>query len=113
MTIAKIITAICSFMFFMIGVDKFLGFLEPPCSLENYINPVIWKTLGVAQVAAGFLIWMPQCKKYIVGFFAVFMFIFTFIHITQGTYDLGGSAFMGILLAVLGWNPSFINGKKN
>jgi len=112
MSIANIITGLCSLMFFMIGPDKFLNYLEPPCSMMEFVSPVVWKTLGVIQVLAGILIWLPQFKKYIVGFFAVFMYVFVLVHVTQGTKDIGGALFMGILLSILAWNPSFIRGKK-
>jgi len=113
MIIKNIIIAFCSFSFFMIGADKFLGFLEPPCSLENSIPSIVWQILGVLQILAGVLIWLPKFRRYVVGFFFVFMLFFTVVHITQNTYDIGGSAFMALLLGLLLWNPSFLQGKKN
>jgi len=96
----------------MIGADKFLLFLEPPCSMASSISPIVWKILGAIQLVAGILIWNPKFRKYIVGFFAVFMVVFTIVHITQNTYDFGGAVFMAVLLGLLTWNPSFIRGKK-
>jgi len=96
----------------MIGADKFFMFLEPPCSLATNIPTTLWKILGVSQITAGILIWLPQVRKYVVGFFFVFMLVFVTIHLTQSTYDIGGAAFMMILLGLLVWNPSFIRGKK-
>ena len=113
MNISIILTAICSFFFFMIGADKFLFFLEPACSLAGSISPIIWKVLGAIQLIAGVLIWFPQFKKYIVGFFAIFMLVFTIVHVSQGTDDVGGAIFMGILLGLLTWNPPFIRGKQH
>jgi len=78
MNITNIVVAICSLLFFMIGADKFLLFLEPPCSLMSSIPPTIWKMLGVLQLIAGV-------------FFAVFMLVFTIIHLINDTYDIGGS----------------------
>jgi len=112
MNLSKIIVGICSILFLMIGIDKFLSFLEPPCSLESSISPIIWSILGVMQIAAALLIWHPNFRKYIVGFFFVFMLIFSVVHLTQSTYDIGGSMFMAVLLGLLVWNPSFIRGKN-
>lgn len=113
MNIRNAIIAFCSVMFFMIGADKFLKFLDPPCSLENSIPTIIWSILGVLQLAAGVLIWIPKFRKYVAGFFFVFMLVFSIVHLTQGTYDIGGSAFMAVLLGILIWNPSFIGSKSN
>ncbi len=113
MNIAKIITAICTLLFFMIGADKFLAFLEPPCSLENSIPTTIWKIFGILYIISGILIWLPKFRKPIAGFFAVFMFLFTVIHLMNNTYDIGGAVSMGILLGLLAWDPRFIRGKKN
>lgn len=112
MNISNILTGLCSIFFFMIGADKFLAFLEPACSLVDSIPSGIWKSLGVLQLFAGVLIWLPKFKKYIVGFFTVFMLVFIIVHLTQGTYDVGGAIFMGIMLGLLTWNPPFIQGKK-
>ena len=111
MNITKVITAICSLLFFMVGADKFFAFLEPPCSLMSSIPSTIWGILGVMQLAAGVLIWLPKFKKYVVGFFFVFMLVFSIVHLTQNTYDIGGAAFMAVLLGLLVWNPSLIRGK--
>jgi len=108
----KIITGLCSVLFFMIGADKFLSFLDPPCSLQSSISPIIWKTLGVLQLLAGMLIWIPKYRKYVAGFFSVFMLVFTVVHLTQGTKDVGGALFMAILLGLLLWNPSFLGNKE-
>lgn len=112
MNLKNVIIGICSLLFFMVGADKFLGFLEPPCSLESSISPIIWKVFGVLQIASGILIWLPKYRKYVVGFFAVFMIIFTFVHLSQGTHDIGGSASMAVLLGLLAWDPSFLGGKN-
>ena len=112
MSVYKIIVAICSLMFIMIGLDKFMGFLEPPCSLEAEIPGVIWQMLGVIQFASALLIWSSKYRKYIVGFFSVFMFIFALVHLSQGTYDIGGAVFMGLLLLLLVWNPKFLGNRK-
>ena len=109
MSASNIIPAICSLLFLSVGADKFLAFLEPPCSLMNSISSVVWNAIGILQIAAGILIWLPKFKKYVVGFFFVFMLVFTLVHLSQGTYDVGGSAFMAGLLI---WNPSFLRGNK-
>jgi len=107
MNLSKIIVALCSLFFFMIGFDKFLAFLKPPCSLMDDIPSTIWNVLGVVQIAAGILIWLPKFRKHIAGFFMVFMIVFVLIHLMQGTYDVGGAAFMAALLAFLVWtHPS-------
>lgn len=111
MNLKIIITAICSLLFFMIGADKFLSFLEPPCSLETSIPPTVWQILGVLQLASGALIWLPKFRKHITGFFTVFMVVFTVVHLSQGTRDIGGAASMAVLLGLLAWNPSFLGGK--
>lgn len=107
----KIIVAICSILFLVIGTDKFFLFLEPPCSLMNNIPVSIWKILGVLQILGGLLIWIPTYRKYVAGFFIVFMLTFTIIHLANSTYDIGGSLFMAVLLSVVLWNPSFLNRK--
>lgn len=111
MNLSNVITAICSLFFLLIGLDKFLGFLEPACSLMDKIPTTIWGILGVLQILASGFIWVPKFKKYITGFFAVFMLVFIIVHLTQNTYDIGGAAFMGILLGLLAWNPSFLRPK--
>ena len=111
MNITNVITAICSLLFLMIGVDKFLSFMEPPCSLMSNIPPAVWKGLGILQLAAGILIWFPQLRKYVAGFFAVFMLVFTMIHLMENTYDIGGAVFMAILLGILAWDPAFLRSK--
>ncbi len=113
MIVTKIITAICSVLFLSVGADKFLFFLEPPCSMMTSIHPLVWKGIGVLQIAAGFLIWSTKFRKYVAGFFAVFMIVFSIIHLINNTYDIGGSAFMAVLLGFLAWDPGFLKGKKN
>lgn len=108
MTIRNAIIAVCSLLFLMVGADKFLAFLEPPCSLMESIPAAIWKVLGVLQLVAGILIWSPKYRKYVAGFFTVFMLFFTIVHLTQGTTDVGGAAFMAVLLGLLVWNPGFL-----
>lgn len=112
MNITNIIVAVCSILFFMIGLDKFLLFLEPPCSLQNSVSPIAWRMLGVLQFAAGILIWLPKFRKYVAATFAVFMLIFTSMHLTANTYDVGGAVSMAVLLGLLVWNPSFLRGKN-
>ena len=85
MNIKKVIIAVCSILFIMIGVDKFLSFMEPPCSLMNTISPIIWKVLGVLQLTAGILIWIPKYRKYVAGFFLVLMLFFTIYHLVLKT----------------------------
>lgn len=111
MNIATIITAICSLLFLTIGVDKFLAFLEPPCSLMSNTPPTVWKAIGVLQFAGGILIWFPKIRKYVAGFFMVFMVVVTINHLLQNTYDIGGSAFMAVILSLLVWNPSLFQRK--
>lgn len=108
----KIVVAICSLLFIMVGADKFLSFLEPPCSLMDNISTIVWRGIGVMQIAAGILIWLPKFRKLVVGFFFVFMIAFSIVHLTQNTYDIGGSVFMALLLGLLVWNPGFIRGKN-
>ena len=113
MNLINIITVICSLLFFMIGADKFLLFLEPPCSLMDRIPPLIWNGLGLMQLAAGVLLWLPKYRKYVAGFFVLLMLVFTMIHLAYGTYDMGGSLSMAVLLAFIVWNPAFAREKNN
>jgi len=113
MNATNIIVAICSLLFLMVGADKFFMFLEPPCSLMDSISPFVWKSLGVLQLAAGILIWMPKFRKCVAIFFFGFMLFFTIVHLIYNTYDIGGSAFMAVLLGLLVWNPNFLRGKKS
>ena len=96
----------------MVGADKFFAFLEPPCSLMDSIPSIVWSALGVLQIAGGILIWLPKYRRYVVGFFTIFMLAFTVIHLVNDTTDVGGSIFMAVLLGILLWNPSFIRGKS-
>ncbi len=96
----------------MIGADKFLSFL-PPCSLMSGISAITWSVFGVLQIAAGILIWNPKFKKYVAGFFLVFMLTFTTYHLIENTYDIGGSTAMAFMLGLLVWNPSFLRGNNN
>lgn len=111
MNIKNILVAISSLLFLMIGADKFLNYLQPPCSMMNTIPPMVWSILGVMQLAAGILIWLPKYRKYVAGFFMIFMICFTIYHLINNTNDIGGSAFMAVLLALIFWNPSFIREK--
>lgn len=113
MNLIKIITGVCSLFFFLIGIDKFYPFMEPACSLMNEVPSLIWKGLGVIQVISGILIWMPKYRKYVAGFFFVFMIVFTIVHLTQDTYDIGGAIFMAVLLGLIVWDPGFLKGKKS
>ena len=99
-------------MFFMVGADKFVSFLEPPCSLMGHIPELIWKVIGVLQILASILIWLPKYRKYVTGFFYVFMIVFSLVHMVNNTYDIGGSVFMAVLLGLLVWNPAFIQSNK-
>lgn len=112
MNLMKILVGICSLMFFMIGADKFFSFLQPPCSLQDSIPSSVWMILGVLQLAAGILIWLPKFRKGVAGFFFIFMLVFTVVHFTQGTTDVGGAAFMATLLGVITLNPTFLRPKK-
>jgi len=113
MYISYAITAICSVLFLTIGIDKFYPYLEPPCSMMNSIPPTVWKSIGGLQLAAGILIWLPKLRKYVAGFFVVFLLSFSIFHLMNSTYDIGGSVFMAVLLGILVWNPSFMKRKKN
>lgn len=112
MILRILITAICSLMFLMIGVDKFFPYLEPPCSLANTINPILWKVFGVLQLAAGIFIWKANLRRPIASFFCIFMLVFTLVHLLNGTNDVGGALLMAALLGLLVWNPTLIRNKK-
>lgn len=112
MNLASIIAAICSLLFFMVGLDKFYAFLEPPCSLMESIPKTVWHLFGALQFLAGTLIWFPKLRKPVAGFFTIFMLTFSIIHLLNGTSDIGGSSFMAVILGLLFWNPKFIRGKE-
>jgi len=105
MNLRNLLVLLASAMFLMIGADKFLHYLEPPCSLMDEINPLVWKVFGVLQLLTGILIWLPNWRKRLSLFFASFMLTFTVIHLLKGTSDVGGSAFMAVLLGLITWNP--------
>ncbi len=111
MNIYKVLIAIASLMFFMIGFDKFFGFLQPPCSLESNIPTQIWIMLGAMQLAAGVIMWLPKYRRPVAIFFTIFMTVFTIVHLVHGTYDIGGSVFMAVLLGLIAWEPKFLKGK--
>ncbi len=104
----RIITSLISISFIIIGADKFLHFIEPPCSLMSAIHPIIWKSIGIVQIIAGVLIWAPKYERFIVGFFCVFKGVFSLVHLSLGTYDVAGSLFLFALLAVLIWKPEVL-----
>jgi len=108
MNLKSVIIAICSLLFLMIGLDKFFEFLQPPCSLNDKVSLIAWKAIGVAQIISGVLIWKHPYRKYIVGFFFVFMIVFSMIHLSQNTHDIGGSTFMAVMLGLLLWHPPFL-----
>lgn len=103
--------AIASLLFAMIGADKFLNFLEPPCSLSEAIPYWLWMFFGVLQLAAAVLIWLPGYRRAVALFFMLFMAFFTLVHLSQGQTDIGGSSFMAVLLALIAWNPRFLGGR--
>ena len=105
----NILIGVCSFFLISVGLDKFMNFIEPPCSLMTSISPLLWKILGVLQIVGGILIWLPKFTKWVAGFFVAFMLFFTIYHLVEHTYDIAGSAFMAVLLAVIYWNPSFLD----
>ncbi len=107
-----ILIGISSLMFLPVGFDKFLNFIEPPCTLMTEIPVVVWKFIGVLQIAAAVLLWFPTLSKYVAGFFLVFMLVITAVHLSQGTTDIAGSVFMAFLMALLVWNPSFLRRTK-
>ena len=112
MKISNLLIATCSILFLMIGVDKFLPFMEPSCSLMNDIPVGIWKGLGVVEIIAGILIWLPKYRKFISGFFLAFMLFFIIYHLVENTYDIGGAVFMAVLLGFLVWDPKFLKSNK-
>jgi hypothetical protein len=112
MIVTRVLTAICSIMFFMIGADKFLLFLEPPCSLQESIPFLVWSIFGVIQIVAGVLIWLPKYRRSVSGFFFLFMTVFTIVHLVAGTHDVGGAVFMAFLLGFLAWNPKVLQSKS-
>ncbi len=111
MNLEKIVVGIVSLLLLMIGVDKFLGFLEPPCTVMEDIPVGIWKAIGVVQVIAAFLIWQPKFRRSIAGIFLALMIFFIVKHLMSDTTDIGGAVFMGVLCALLLWSPSFLRGK--
>jgi len=38
---------------------------------------------------------------------------FTLYHLVNNTFDIGGSVFMAVILAVIVWNPRFIRGRDD
>lgn len=112
MNATKILVGVCSFFFLMIGADKFLSFLDPPCTLEGSIPASVWTAFGVLQLAAGILIWIPKYRRAVAMFFTVFMLVFTVVHFVKGTTDVGGAVFMAVLLGALAWHPKFSNKNK-
>ncbi|RNC86373.1 MAG: hypothetical protein ED556_08760 [Winogradskyella sp.] len=112
MNILKLLIAICSVLFLLVGFDKFVPLMEPQCSLKGQISPILWRLLGGLQLAAGILIWSSKLRKYVAGFFIPVLIFFTAYHLKADTYDIGGSIFMAILLGIILWNPEFLKVKK-
>ena len=109
-SLSKLITAICSVLLLLIGIDKLYKFMEPECSMMENIDPTLWKTLGLIQILGGILICLPKWRRPVATLFIVLMLFFTFYHLSNQTYDVGGSIFMIFMLGYLIWKP--INGNK-
>lgn len=112
MNIPNILAGLFSAMLLMVGADKFLNFLQPPCSLMDTLNPTIWKVLGVIQIIGAILTWLPKYRKTVAFFFLGFMTFFTVYHLINETYDIGGSVFMMVLSGLIAFNPGFLRSKK-
>lgn len=112
MILGKILIGIFSLLLLMVGADKFLNFLQPPCSLMETINPMMWMVLGGIQMLGAILIWLPKYRKLVANFFLGFMAFFTAYHLIKGTYDIGGAVFMLGLCALIVWSPAFLMGPK-
>jgi len=112
MNLMNILVAGISLMFITLSVDKFFPFMEPPCTLMDTFNPMIWKMLGVATLIGGILLWIPKFRRATAGFFIIYMLGFSVYHLVSNTYDIGGAVFMAFLLGIVVWNPSFM-GSKN
>ena len=105
MRINQILTAIFSIMLVMIGVDKFFGFLQPACTLQSDINPIVWKAIGIIQISFGILAWNIKWRKSVAWMILGLMIYFSIRHLTAGTNDIGGAVFMGVLAIMIIWNP--------
>lgn len=108
----NIFKVIASLLFLMLGADKFLHFLEPPCSLEQNISQNVWIVIGYIYFGATGLIWHPRFGKQVAAFFAVLMLFFVVYHLVNNTYDIGGALLMAVLLGFIAWNPSFLSRKS-
>lgn len=86
--------------------------MEPPCTMMNSISPILWKLFGLLQLFASILIWIPKFRRYVAGFFLIFMLAFTIYHLSHNTYDIGGAIFMSVILGFLVWSPKFIQGSS-
>ena len=113
MKLINMVIALSTILFLMIGVDKFIPFLEPRCSLADEISPWVWKAFGILQLLAAALIWAPKFRKPIAGFFFAFMLGFITLHLWVGTYDIGGAMFMTFAMGLLLWNPAILNEAPN
>jgi len=52
------------------------------------------------KMAVGTTIWLLKVRKYIVGFFMVFMISFSIVNVNQNTTDIEVAVFMAILFTV-------------
>lgn len=95
----------------MIGVDKFQSFLTP-CGLLDSIPSVSLKIIGVIQILGGFLVWIPTFRKPIASFILGLMIFFIGWHLIDGTYDIGGAVFLGVLSVLLMKTPSLLSSKS-
>lgn len=104
MYINQIITGLFSIMLLMIGLDKFLVFLEQ-CSLFSSINPTTLKVIGITQILMGISVWNVKWRSSVAWLILGLMVYFIIRHIVEGTYDIGGAVFMALISILIIWDP--------
>lgn len=108
----KIVTGILSVLLIMVGADKFLAFLTPPCSLMTDVPPLLWKFIGVVQILSAILVWNPKFRKNIAWLLLGLMVYFSVRHLAEGTSDIGGAVFLGVICILMIWSPGFLRPKS-
>ena len=82
------------------GADKFLKFSHS-CSLEQTSNDIVWKIIGVIEIAIGMSLLLNKYVSYFLSLAIVVFTIGIISHLNQNTYDIGGAVFLLIYAIVL------------
>lgn len=88
----------------LIGVDKFLMFLEE-CTLQAGTSPTLWKITGVLQILIGLSILFNKGMNIALILALVIFSSAIYSHVSIETTDIGGAIFLAMqTILLLGLN---------